>query len=68
MPHVNPAISVEALGHQDLPAALNIQAETYPTFLIEDEGTFLSRINLPTSYCLAAKHGEELLGYLLAHI
>lgn len=67
MSRTNPTISVEVLGQQDLPAALNIQAETYPTFLIEDEGTFLSRVNLPASYCLAAKYENELLGYLLAH-
>lgn len=67
MSRLKPTISIEALGRQDLPAALSIQAETYPTFLIEDEDTFLSRINRTASYCLAAKHGEELLGYLLAH-
>lgn len=50
-----------------MPAAIKIQAEIYPKFLIEDESVFLGRINLAASYCLAAKHEHELLGYLLAH-
>jgi GNAT superfamily N-acetyltransferase len=61
------AISIEALRHQDLPAALNIQREAYPPFLVEDEAAFLSRINLAASYCFAAKREGALLGYLLAH-
>lgn len=63
----NPPISIEALEPQDLPAALRLQAEAYPPFLIEDERVFLNRINLAASYCLAAKQGDVLLGYLLAH-
>lgn len=63
----NPDISIKALGRRDLPVALNIQTEAYPPFLVEEEGVFLSRISLAASYCLAAKHGEELLGYLIAH-
>lgn len=46
---------------------LNVQAETYPTFLVEEEDAVRSRINLAASYCLAAKQGEEWLGYLLAY-
>src|SRR5690606_23735272 len=63
----NPAISIEALRPQDLPAALRSQAETYPPFLVEEEGVFLNRINLAASFCLAAKREGELVGYLLAH-
>ena len=63
----NPSISIKALARDDLRAALNVQAEAYPTFLVEEQGVFLNRIKLRTSYCLAAKHGDELLGYLLAH-
>lgn len=67
MSHQDPVISIEALAPQDIPAALRVQAETYPAFLREDEGVFLNRINLQASYCLAAKQGGALLGYLLAY-
>ena len=63
----NPAISIEPLARQDLPAALSIQKNIYPPFLIEEEATFLNRISLASSYCLAAKQEGQLLGYLLAH-
>lgn len=61
------AISIDPLRRHDLPAALNIQKAAYPPFLVEDEGPFLSRITLANSYCFAARRGEELVGYLLAH-
>lgn len=67
MSRQNSAISIEPLRQQDLPAALNVQRAAYPPFLVEGEDAFLSRINLAASYCLAAKQGEALLGYLLAH-
>jgi len=63
----NLPLSIQVLGRQELPAALDLQAETYPPFLVEEKGVFLSRMNFPASYCLAAKQGGELLGYLLAH-
>ena len=61
------AISIAAFGRQDLPAALSLQNAIYPSFLVEEEDAFLSRINLTASYCLTAKQGDALLGYLLAH-
>ena len=67
MSNENPALSIEPLRRQDLPAALNIQKDIYPPFLIEEENTFLNRISLASSYCLAAKQGKQLVGYLLAH-
>jgi ribosomal protein S18 acetylase RimI-like enzyme len=67
MRYGNPAIRIETLRREDLPAALEIQSAAYPAFLVEDEPAFLSRINLTASYCLAAKRGAELVGYLLAH-
>lgn len=67
MSRENPAISIDTLRPQDLPAALDIQKEAYPPFLVEEEGAFLSRLNLTASYCFAAKHGGVLSGYLLAH-
>jgi len=63
----NPAIAIEAFNPADLPAALRIQSQTYPAFLIEDEAAFRSRLDLATSYCLTAKRGDALLGYCLAH-
>jgi ribosomal protein S18 acetylase RimI-like enzyme len=62
-----PAVSVAPLSLRDLPAALKIQSDAHPAALIENESAFLSRMERATSYCLAAKQGEELLGYLLAH-
>lgn len=67
MPHNQPAILVDTLSEGDLPAALQIQSEAYPTFLIESESAFLSRMERKASYCLAARYGDQLLGYLLAH-
>jgi predicted N-acetyltransferase YhbS len=51
----------------DLPAALAIQSETYPAYLVESSEAFASRLSLPASYCLAAVRGETLVAYLLAH-
>lgn len=62
-----PAVSIAALSLRDLPAAIKIQSDAYPAALIENESAFLSRMERTASYCLAAKRGEELLGYLLAH-
>ncbi|OYX63570.1 MAG: GNAT family N-acetyltransferase [Sphingomonadales bacterium 32-64-17] len=60
-------VAVDALCLRDLPAALAIQAEAYPEFLREGESAFRSRVTLKNSYCLAANHDRQLLGYLLAH-
>lgn len=51
----------------DLPAALAIQALTYPAFLLENEAAFASRLTAAAPYCLAAERGGVLIGYLLAH-
>ena len=67
MSHDNSAICIAALRPEDLPAALTIQRAAYPPFLVEEAEAFRSRMNLATSYCLAARRGEQLLGYLLAH-
>lgn len=60
-------ISVRLLKSSDLAAALAIQSETYPPFLREDEDAFASRLNLTTSYCLAATYEGTLVAYLLAY-
>lgn len=60
-------VIVEPLRPHDLQAAMAIQKDAYPPFLVEGEAAFLSRINLAASYCLAARHGQALCGYLLAH-
>jgi ribosomal protein S18 acetylase RimI-like enzyme len=61
-----PSVRIERLTLADLPAALAIQREVYPGELIEGSPAFASRIQLPDSYCLAARIGP-LIGYLLAH-
>lgn len=61
------ALTIGRLTAQDLPAALALQSEAYPAFLVEGKEAFASRLDVVTSYCLAAKAGDTLLGYLLAH-
>lgn len=63
----NNTLLLEKLRPLHVPAALQIQSEAYPAFLVEEEHVFLSRMNLVNSYCYAAVRGGELLGYLLAH-
>lgn len=60
-------IDVRPLRHDDLAAALALQAEVYPAFLVEDAAAFASRIEVAHSYCLAATRDDALIGYLLAH-
>lgn len=55
------------LEMSDLDAALAIQSEAYPAFLVEAADAFASRIALPEAYCLAATRGGVLVAYLLAH-
>lgn len=61
------AVSVCRLRSADLADALAIQAASYPAFLREDEKAFASRLDVAAPYCLAAKRGGVLVGYLLAH-
>lgn len=62
-----PTLSIRPLRSGDLPAALAIQAASYPAFLWEDEAAFLSRLEIAASYCFAATRGDALIAYLLAH-
>src|SRR5690606_32214860 len=62
-----PPLSIRSLARGDLPAALAIQSESYPPFLVEGEDAFASRLDLSGSYCLAATRGDALVAYLLAH-
>lgn len=63
----NPAITLEPLARRHLPAALAIQAQAYPPFLVENESVFLGRMAMAASFCLAAMQGPALIGYILAH-
>lgn len=60
-------IRIRSLEAADLPQALTIQAANYPAFLWEDEAAFASRLDVASSYCLAAERDGVLVGYLLAH-
>jgi len=62
-----PAIAIEPLERHHLPAALAIQAQAYPPFLVEDERVFLGRMGMTSSFCLAAMREATLVGYILAH-
>ena len=67
MSRANSNVVIRRLGRGDLPAALAVQSENYPTFLLENEGAFASRLDLADAYCLAATLDSRLVGYLLAH-
>lgn len=60
-------IVIRRLTQDDLPAAIAIQAATYPAFLLEGLEAFASRLVVPASYCLAAVRDGALVAYLLAH-
>jgi len=62
-----PSLVIRSLERADLPAALTIQKASYPAFLIEEETAFASRLDLPSSYSLAATWDGVLVAYLLAH-
>ena len=51
----------------DLPAALELQSQSYPKFLVESEQAFASRLDVAAPYCLVALLDGALVGYLLAH-
>src|SRR5215831_3272571 len=59
--------SIRPLETEDLPAALVIQSEMYPAFLLEDADAFASRLNTTMPFCLAATQNGALVAYLLAH-
>jgi len=60
-------VDIRRMERDDVAAALKIQDQVYPRFLVEDEPAFSSRLDLAASYCFAAWCGNELVGYLLAH-
>lgn len=60
-------LRIDAFTQADLPAALAIQRQVYPSSLIEDEAAFASRLDATPTYSLVARQDGELLGYLLAH-
>lgn len=51
----------------DLSAALELQSQSYPEFLVESEEAFASRLDVAAPYCLVAELDGTLVGYLLAH-
>lgn len=55
------------MTRDDLGAALDLQSQNYPAFLLEDEAAFASRLDVAAPYCLAATCKDALIGYLLAH-
>lgn len=67
MARETPALSIRPLEPADLPAAVDLQLQTYPPFLVEDEAIFRNRIDMAAGYCLAAWQDGALVGYLLAH-
>lgn len=60
-------LSTRRLRSDDLSAALAIQQQAYPPFLVEDADAFASRLNAAAPFCLAATQDGVLIAYLLAH-
>lgn len=60
-------VIIRPLERRDLPAALAIQSEAYPAFLVEPETAFASRLAMKAQVCLAAERDGALVAYLLAH-
>ncbi|WP_294252069.1 GNAT family N-acetyltransferase [uncultured Sphingomonas sp.] len=55
------------LRPRHLPAALALQAQVYPAFLVEPEPAFASRLDVAAPFNLAAERDGNLVAYLLAH-
>lgn len=62
-----PSVLIRRFVRNDLAAALAIQAQAYPAFLVESETAFASRLDAAMPYCLTASSEGEMAGYLLAH-
>lgn len=60
-------LSIRRFKRDDLPEALAIQSQVYPAFLVENEASFASRLDVGGAYCLVANLEGQLAGYLLAH-
>ncbi|WP_076070908.1 GNAT family N-acetyltransferase [Sphingomonas montana] len=60
-------IEIRPLADTDIAAALVIQTASYPSFLIEDDAAFASRIAFSPNHSLAAVQSGRLAGYVLAH-
>lgn len=60
-------VAIRQMTHSDLAAAVDLQAQSYPPFLLEDEAAFASRLDVAAPYCLVAICQGGLIGYLLAH-
>lgn len=58
---------LKPLQARHLPAALRLQAQVYPPFLVEPEAAFASRRTTAAPYCLAAEADGLLVAYLIAH-
>ena len=64
---MSPGFLIDDLQASDLAGVLAIQSDAYPPSLVESEEVFRNRLQLESSYCLAAREGPRLLGYLIAH-
>jgi ribosomal protein S18 acetylase RimI-like enzyme len=60
-------LMIRRFARGDLASALAIQTQAYPTFLVENEAAFASRLDAAKPYCLTARAERRMVGYLLAH-
>ena len=65
LPHADIRIVPMTLG--DIPDALLLQAQSYPEALREKAAVFAARLAFRPCYCLTARRGGEMVGYLIAH-
>lgn len=61
------ALTIRRMSSRDLPAAYQLQLDSYPAFLIDRQEAFASRLRIDSSCCLVARRNGVLAGYLLAH-
>jgi [ribosomal protein S18]-alanine N-acetyltransferase len=57
------AVAIRRLAYSDLPAVISIERRSFPTPW--SLAMFVLELSKPSSICLAATEGDELLGYLV---
>lgn len=59
--------NIRLLTAADIPSVLDVQRESYPAPLIEDESVFLERLRVWPAGMLGAFSGETFAGYAVCH-
>ncbi|WP_373975571.1 GNAT family N-acetyltransferase [Chitinibacter sp. SCUT-21] len=67
MPAVFSSSAIRTITPADLPRILAIQAASYPAHLLEDEATFLSKLQFAGKCSWLIEQNGQVLGYLFTH-